>query len=49
MNSLIKNTVIDKMSYKLVTPTGRVFTFYIEGCALLYKQIYGGEITTLTH
>ena len=35
------------MSYKLVTPTGRIFTFYIEGCALLYKQIYGGEITAL--
>lgn len=32
------------MNYTLVTPKGRVYTFYIEATALCYQQAYGGVV-----
>lgn len=36
------------MNYLLITPTGRIITFYIEAVALCYQQAYGGTLTTTT-
>jgi len=32
------------MNYTLVTPQGRIYTFYIEATALCYQQVYGGVV-----
>jgi hypothetical protein len=32
------------MNYTLVTPQGRIYTFYIEATALCYQQAYGGVV-----
>ena len=32
------------MNYTLVTPNGRIYTFYIEATALCYQQAYGGVV-----
>jgi hypothetical protein len=34
------------MPYTLITPVGRVYTFYIEAVAQTYQQAYGGIIVT---
>jgi len=34
------------MNYTLITKTGRIMTFYIEGVANLYQSIYGGVVIT---
>ena len=34
------------MPYTLITPTGRVYTFYIESVAQTYQQAYSGVIVT---
>lgn len=34
------------MNYLLITPTGRIITFYIKAVALCYQQAYGGTLTT---
>lgn len=35
------------MNYLLITPTGRIITFYIEAVALCYQQAYGGTLTVV--
>ena len=35
------------MKYILVTTDGRVMVFSVRDCAMLYKSIEGGTITTL--
>jgi len=32
------------MNYTLVTPQGRIYTFYIEATALCYQRAYGGVV-----
>lgn len=32
------------MTYTLITPIGRIYQFYILGCAELYQQAFGGCI-----
>lgn len=34
------------MNYTLITPTGKVYTFYIQGLAQTYKEAYGGTLIT---
>lgn len=34
------------MNYTLITPTGRVYTFYSQVLAETYKNAYGGVIMT---
>jgi len=34
------------MEYTLITPTGRVVTFYGLECAEIFQQAYGGVIIT---
>ena len=32
------------MRYTLITPTGKIYTFFIETVAKTYQQAYGGVI-----
>lgn len=32
------------MQFTLITPTGKVYTFYLESVALCYQQAYGGTL-----
>ena len=32
------------MKYTLITPTGKIMTFYVEAIANLYKEIKGGVV-----
>ena len=32
------------MQYTLITPQGRVYTFYLQSVALTYQQAYGGTL-----
>ena len=32
------------MTYILITPTGRIYTFYGLGCAEIYLAAYGGTL-----
>ena len=32
------------MRYTLITPTGRVYTFYVQSVAETYQQAYGGTL-----
>jgi hypothetical protein len=34
------------MPYTLITPVGRVYTFYIQAVAHTYQQAYGGTLIT---
>ena len=34
------------MRYTLITPTGQVYTFYLEAVAKTYQQAYGGQLIT---
>ena len=34
------------MNYTLITKSGTVFTFYIQACAEVYQQAYGGVLFT---
>jgi|LakMenEpi03Aug12_release.lakeMendotaPanAssembly.Ray.scaffolds.fasta_scaffold591142_3 hypothetical protein len=34
------------MKYTLITPTGRIYQFYIEAVALTFQSAYGGTIFT---
>lgn len=34
------------MPYTLITPSGKIYTFYYEITAKCYAQAYGGEIVT---
>ena len=36
------------MDFILITPTGKILTFYIRECALCYQSIYGGTLITST-
>ena len=35
------------MDYVLITPKGKIFTFYIKEVALSYYYAYGGKLTKL--
>jgi len=35
------------MNYLLITPKGRVYTFYIKAVALSFHSAYGGTLTTV--
>jgi hypothetical protein len=37
------------MKYLLVTPSGRQFAYYVKDCAVLFQQIFGGQIHMLEH
>lgn len=32
------------MRYTLITPTGRIYQFYLETVALTFQQAYGGTL-----
>ena len=32
------------MQYTLITPTGRIYTFYLEAVAKTWQQAYGGTL-----
>ena len=32
------------MNYTLITPTGRVYTFYVQAVAEMYQKAYGGQL-----
>lgn len=32
------------MDFILITPTGKILTFYIRECAVCYQSIYGGTL-----
>lgn len=32
------------MNYTLITPTGKIYTFYILGLAETYQRAYGGTV-----
>ena len=34
------------MQYTLITPTGQVYTFYLEAVAQTYLLAYGGQLIT---
>ena len=34
------------MTYILITPIGRIYTFYGYGCAEIYLAAYGGTLIT---
>jgi hypothetical protein len=34
------------MKYTLITPTGRVYTFYLKAVADTYQKAYGGQLIT---
>ena len=34
------------MKFTLITPTGRVYTFYVQTLAETYQRAYGGQIFT---
>jgi hypothetical protein len=34
------------MQYTLITPKGKVYTFFIQAVALTYQQAYGGVVVT---
>ena len=34
------------MNYTLITPVGKVYTFYTESVARTYQQAYGGQLIT---
>ena len=34
------------MKFTLITPTGRVYTFYVQALAETYLRAYGGQIFT---
>lgn len=34
------------MRYTLITPTGKVYTFYLQAVANTYQKAYGGQIMT---
>jgi hypothetical protein len=34
------------MPYTLITKDGRIMRFYVEGVALLYRDLYGGVLFT---
>jgi hypothetical protein len=34
------------MSYILITPTGKTYTFYLKAVAETYQQAYGGTLIT---
>jgi hypothetical protein len=34
----------DHMKYTLITPTGRVFTFFLRSTADIYQSAYGGVV-----
>ena len=34
------------MKYTLITPTGRIYQFYLEAVALTFKGAYGGTLFT---
>ena len=34
------------MKYTLITPRGRVLTFYLQALAETYQQAYGGQLIT---
>jgi hypothetical protein len=34
------------MRYTLITPTGKVYTFYLQAVADTYQKAYGGQIMT---
>ena len=34
------------MRYTLITPTGRVYTFYVQTLAETYLKAYGGQLIT---
>jgi hypothetical protein len=36
------------MSYILITPTGKTYTFYLKAVAQTYLQAYGGTLITPT-
>jgi hypothetical protein len=36
------------MNYLLITPKGRVYTFYIKAVALSYQRAYGGTISVVS-
>jgi len=34
------------MEYTLITPTGQVYTFFLQSVAVMYQQAYGGQLIT---
>ena len=36
------------MQYMLITPKGRVYTFYIKAVALSFQSAYGGTISVVS-
>lgn len=34
------------MTYTLVTPKGKIYTFTIKSCADIFQQAYGGTLVT---
>lgn len=34
------------MQFTLITPKGKIYTFFIQAVAKTYQQAYGGVITT---
>ena len=34
------------MKYTLITPTGQVYTFFLQPVAVMYQQAYGGQLIT---
>ena len=36
------------MKYILITPQGRIYTFYLEAVALTYQRAYGGTLVDKT-
>jgi hypothetical protein len=34
------------MKFTLITPTGRVYTFYVQDLAETYQRAYGGQLIT---
>jgi hypothetical protein len=34
------------MKYTLITPMGKVYTFYLQAVADMYQRAYGGQVIT---
>ena len=34
------------MKYTLITPAGKVYTFYVQAVAEMYQKAYGGQLIT---
>jgi hypothetical protein len=34
------------MKYTLITPTGQVYTFFLQSVAVMYQKAYGGQLIT---